>query len=425
MKAKIAFGDRQGQFVLGVNYWPIDQAMYWWHDLDVRKAEQDFARLAECGLFLVRIFLLWEEFQPAPGKLSLPALRRMVQLADAAGRCGVSLLPTLFCGHMSGVNWMPGWVLGPCGGRERFPVWSGGRQRKAGVLNWYDNQDLIAAQRLQCREVGRTLAGHPAVWAYDLGNEASNCVLPGSRESARDWLEAMVTELKLSDGHCLVTLGMHAEDLEEDRRLWPQDAARWCDFLCMHGYPFYLSWLDDPLDARVLAFLGLLTRWLGGRPVLFEEFGIPTYPALPPYPAAEEMARMNCRLWPEDEAAGYYQQSLALLERIGMTGALAWCYGDYDPGLWGRPPLSDKPHERHFGLFRHDGSPKPALQAIYNFSRTLSGKQGEPVDLDAESWLRDEDRDSFYLNPRGPRGELPRLYDKFQSWLNRKPDAGN
>ena len=74
MGAAIGSGDRQGQFVLGVNYWPIDRAMYWWQDPDVRKAERDFGRLAEYGLFLVRIFLLWEEFQPEPGSVSLPAL---------------------------------------------------------------------------------------------------------------------------------------------------------------------------------------------------------------------------------------------------------------------------------------------------------------------------------------------------------------
>ena len=50
-------------------------------------------------------------------------------------------------------------------------------------------------------------------------------------------------------------LGMHAEDLEEIGT-WPQDAARYCDFLCMHGYPFYLDWVEDELDARVLPFLG-------------------------------------------------------------------------------------------------------------------------------------------------------------------------
>lgn len=413
--------EHQG-FILGVNYWPIGRAMYMWQDPDAGQVERDFGRLAECGLFLIRVFLLWEEFQPAPEAISVPALRRLVHLADIAGRCGVSLLPTLFCGHMSGVNWLPGWVLGspPLGSRReagRFPVWSGGRQGPAEIVDWYADRDLIRAQRLQCREVGRALAGHPAVWAYDLGNESSNCVRPQDRNSARDWLEAMATELRLSDGRCRVTLGMHAEDLEEDRRLWPQDAGQWCDFLCMHGYPFYLSWVDDPLDARVLPFLGILTGWLGRKPVLFEEFGIPTYPALTPYPPAEELACYRCRLWPEDEAGRYYERSLALLRWTGMIGALAWCYGDYHPSLWRLTPLRENPHERHFGLFRHDGSPKPAVQAVQEFVRSLSGDRAAPVAPDPQAWLNDEDRDAFYGDPRS---ELPRLYRKFLSWLNEK-----
>ncbi len=41
---------------------------------------------------------------------------------------------------------------------------------------------------------------------------------------------------------------------------------------------------------QVLPFLGLLTRWLGGKPVLFEEFGAPSRPVLYPYPGEEDLA---------------------------------------------------------------------------------------------------------------------------------------
>jgi endo-1,4-beta-mannosidase len=401
------------QFVLGVNYWPINKAMYWWQDLDAAEVEADFSRMAASGLGTVRIFLLWEDFQPSPSNVSSDALRRLVRLADIAEACGVLIMPTFFCGHMSGVNWLPGWMLASAGAHPagRFPVWSGGRLLTAGIRNWYSDRDVIRAQQLQCREVAGALSGHSAVWAYDLGNESSNCAIPPDRRAAQQWLEIMVNEIKQRSGNCQVTLGMHAEDLENDRRLWPQDAAVWCDFLCMHGYPFYLSWLDDPFDVRVLPFLGALTRWLGGKPVLFEEFGAPSRPVLPPRLEQEDLTGGKTPLWPEDSAADYYRQALHLLYRAGMTGAMAWCYGDYHPDLWDRPPLQENTHERHFGLFRYDGSPKPAVQAFVDFAGSLAAGQEQGLGAEPGAWLQGEDREHYY---NSPRTELSRLYEKYK-----------
>ena len=53
-------------FLLGVNYWPRRKAMYWWPDFDEAEVREEFALIKELGLSLVRIFLLWDDFQPAP-----------------------------------------------------------------------------------------------------------------------------------------------------------------------------------------------------------------------------------------------------------------------------------------------------------------------------------------------------------------------
>ena len=87
----------------------------------------------------------------------------------------------------------------------------------------------------------------------------------------------MTDSIRGADSDALVTLGLHMEDLEQDRNLGPSEAAEVCDFLQMHGYPGYASWADGPTDERVLPFLARLTRWLGGgADVLFAEFGVPT-----------------------------------------------------------------------------------------------------------------------------------------------------
>jgi hypothetical protein len=192
------------------------------------------------------------------------------------------------------------------------------------------------------------------------------------------------------------------EDLEEDRRLGPREASRACDLLSMHGYPIYARWADGATDAELLPFLARVTRWLGdGRDVLFSEFGLPTYRGDDP----QEQRAGAAPLVAEEAATAYTTAALGGLRRAGCLGALLWCYSDYDRALWERPPFDLAPHERTFGLWRIDGSPKPAVAAITAF---VGAERCTPVDADA--WI-DIDRDEFLLDPNV---QLPRLYRRYR-----------
>ena len=48
-------------------------------------------------------------------------LDRLVAVADLAEGVGLALAPTLFTGHMSGVNWIPPWALGGTDRDDRIP----------------------------------------------------------------------------------------------------------------------------------------------------------------------------------------------------------------------------------------------------------------------------------------------------------------
>ncbi|MEN6325372.1 MAG: hypothetical protein ABFD18_04060 [Syntrophomonas sp.] len=98
------------------------------------------------------------------------------------------------------------------------------------------------------------------------------------------------------------------------------------------------------------------------------------------------------------------QQALPLLHQSKMLGALAWCFADYAPNLWKLTPLNHNPHERHFGLFRHDGSAKAAVKA---FHEPLD-QSSEVLKLNSLQRLLDTfDRDSFYQDPKN---NLQKLY---------------
>ena len=99
-------------FTLGVNYWPRRKAMYWWSDFDAGEVREEFTVIKEIGMNVVRLFLLWDDFQPEPDSVNKEALANLVKVADIAAEHGLGLDVTFFTGHMSGPNWSPRWLLG-------------------------------------------------------------------------------------------------------------------------------------------------------------------------------------------------------------------------------------------------------------------------------------------------------------------------
>jgi endo-1,4-beta-mannosidase len=247
-------------FTVGINYWPRETAMFWWRRFELSPVKRDFACLGDYGFDAVRIFLLWEDFQPEIGRISVSSLDRLVQVAETAEDASLRILPTFFTGHMCGINWLPSWMIESYSREQRFPIFSEGETHSARVRNMYGDREIWKAQKHLIRETTNALQGHPAVWGWDLGNEPSKIIRPPSKDAARAWLEEMVLELKRYDSSLPVTLGLHQEDLEEEGTLGPAEAAPYCDILSMHAYPSDATWADDPLDAMVPLFLALLTE---------------------------------------------------------------------------------------------------------------------------------------------------------------------
>ncbi|HEX9270539.1 MAG TPA: hypothetical protein VF998_11905 [Candidatus Limnocylindria bacterium] len=388
-----------GGFSLGMNYWPASSAMRMWRRFEPSEVERDFDRCGAAGCDAVRVFLLWEDFQPDPSTVDDRALERLRTVADLAGRSGLGLVPTLFTGHMSGVNWIPAWALGtrPAG---RFRTIAGDAVVDRESRDWTADPVVGAAQALLAREAAAALAGHPALRLWDLGNENSNCVVPATREHGRRWLAAMAGAIRSADASTPITIGLHAEDLEEDRRIGPAEAAEVCDVLSMHGYPMYLRWAAGRDDEAVLPFLASITRWLGRKDVLFEEFGAATVdPTDPPPPDAAGM------LLTEDAAGAYTGRALDAIHVVGCTGAYLWCYADYDRSLWTMAPLDHATHERHFGLWRADGSAKPAVGSLPGWSGRAVPERPD------DGWI-DIRREEYFARPLA---HLARLYDAYRT----------
>ena len=146
--------------------------MGWWKDFDPGEVVDEFDVVAGLGLRLVRIFLLWEDFQPTPTTVSATALADLETVCDLAAERALGLDVTFFTGHMSGPNWAPPWLLG---GDEPVPagrqVVSGANEDAGSYRNPFVDHEALRAAELQLRTVVTRLHDHPGIFAWNLGNE--------------------------------------------------------------------------------------------------------------------------------------------------------------------------------------------------------------------------------------------------------------
>ena len=400
-------------FLLGVNYWPRSKAMTWWADFDAGEVREDFAMIREIGLGHIRVFLLWESFQPRPDEVDSTALAHLRTVADLAADIGLRLEPTFFTGHMSGPNWVPDWLLDRnrsrrTGGRQLVSL-AGAHPPAVDILDPYADPLALAAERRQLLAVCGALVDHPGVWAWSLGNEPDLFARPTTADGGRAWIADMVSTIRSADAERPILVGLHGASLHADVGLRVDHAAAETDISVMHGYSIYDPLSREALDPLLVPFTAALTAALAGRPVLFEEFGVCT--RLPDEPSGWidqptwDGGSRSAFLASEADAAAHYASVLDGLLRTGSLGAFAWCFGDYSEALWDRPPCDLQVHERSFGLFRADGTLKPMGAALRDFARS------RPVVRVPE--LRVElprSADAFY---RDPERYLPGLYATF------------
>ena len=390
-------------FTLGVNYWPRRKAMYWWSGFDAGEVDEEFAIIKEIGLNVVRIFLLWDDFQPDPTSVSQEALKQLVQVADIAVENNLELDVTFFTGHMSGPNWSPRWLLGgdlpPAAHRDWLrDVVSEGRKTDKGYRNMFHDEMALNAERLLLKTVVSTLKDHPGIWMWNLGNEPDLFAWPNTSDDGAAWVKEMVGLIKEIDPYHPVTMGLHGDSLELNNGLRIDKVYAHTDVAVMHSYPMYKTWARKPLDPDFVPFTCALTSALAGKPVLMEEFGGCT--ALPGEPSynmkwTETNGHENEKFMAgEEDFAEFLSLTLPKLQESGATGAMVWCFADYIQELWDRPPCQNAVHERFFGLVRPDGSLKPHAKVIKEFAATKP--QVKPIPEYARIKV---DADEFYKNP--------------------------
>lgn len=308
----------------GINYYP--QGQPWadmWHHWDGPQIAREL-RLArdELGINVVRVLIPygWADWDKSVDDYQIDQLR---QLSSIAGELNLRLILTLF-----------------------------------DFDDQFDGPPSNSWERQQryLRTIVSSMANDERVLAWDLHNEPDHYATwqRGGAQQVLQWLGDIAAEVRALDPNHLITVGMGQYD-----NLWQPgpDGRRVIDYSDLVSVHIY-----NAADAvRQLDELRSYTE----KPILVEEFGWPTGPAC-------AVAGFN-----EADQAETYRQILEAAQ--GRTvGSVAWTLRDYDPG----PSMRWDTHQEHYGLYRSDGSLKPAAELFRAYSvppLPSSGPTGHPL----------------------------------------------
>ncbi len=289
--------DGQPFYVRGANYYPPDTPWtLFWPNYDPVRTARDLLAARRLGLNTVRIFVPYTDFGGDVVDAAMTA--RLEDFLDQADRYGIKVIVTLF-----------------------------DHRTDHSIENW-------GADELHLEGVVAPLAGHPALLAWDLKNEADRDAAFNTPARNEAWLRHMAGQVRALDPSHLITVG------------WSTPAAAasvpsdFVDFVSFHYYA-------DPADYG--AALAGLRAEVEGKPLVLSEYGQSTWRWL--WPAG----------YLEDQQAETIAAVLAAQAEGGAAGEVVWALYDFST-----VPLAEfrfpwqKASQAHMGVLRTDGSPKAA-----------------------------------------------------------------
>jgi endo-1,4-beta-mannosidase len=320
----------------GVNYTPSHNWWFCWNDWNPDPIKRDLDAIAALGADHLRILLIWPFFQPNPKWVSPAHLERLDQLITLMGERHLDALITVFTGQLSGWFFLP-----------PFNRLSNG---------FYTDHVMLEAQKLYVRELGRTLAPHPNVIGFDMGNELNTC-WRGPTADGDAWMARMFAQMNSAlPGHLHVNGVDHfpwfADDTFSAKALAEQKMP------VMHCYPFWTGAVKyggamDPPSVKLLAAMAVLIRSYAGtqqRPVWAGEFNT----------CIKELT--------DEQQAEWLDKAVQAAIEQGVSWFTYWDSHDVDR------KFDFNPLEYTLGLLTNDGKVKPAGRVFKQLAETYRGK---------------------------------------------------
>ena len=365
----------EGGFFVGCNYWAKNAGMYMWSQWEPETVAKELAALAANGVTVMRVFPLWSDFQPLTGDCRAGGSYRSFRFRDnrpLPNEAGVD--PEMvarfraFCdiAQKNGIRLIVGVVTGWMSGRQFVPPVFEER-------NVLSDPEAVMWQTRFVKFFVRELKGHPAIAAWDYGNEC-NCMGAGQAGQAAfyNWMDHIGMAIRSQDPTRPIVSGMHGLSTSEDSASPIRLNGEISDILCTHPYQYYVAGCGKEAFNTMRTALhptaeSILYRDLGCRPCFVEEIGNLGTSCVSDERTAAGMRTTMFSAWAND-----------------LKGCLWWCNSDQE-GL-DFPPYTLTPNERELGMLRQDLSPKPVMlemKAFQDFRASLPFRRLPKAKTDA------------------------------------------
>ncbi len=317
--------------VVGINYHPGYRGCYEWVDFREKEIEKDFSLMKELGIELVRIFLFWEDFEPFRGNIDDEKIKLLKKVTRIARKYDLKLVVTFFVGNMSGGVFDPKWRRGDI----------------------YNNPMELITQVSHIRKIVSELKDEEAIYGWDISNEVYWYGGFTDTNSAELWCRVLVSAIRETGDKRPVTNGIDQASLTGITGFLPWKIDRYFDYMCVHSYPIYDSFLspEPTLGLRptyLPVFALKIMRALTNKPVILQEFGHTTGYAS------------------DDRIAGYMRLVMYGSLLAGSVATMPWCFSDVENTK--EYPYNIYPHEIEFGIVRTDRTLKPSAEELKRFA---------------------------------------------------------
>ncbi len=243
-------------FVNGVNYLPSKDWHFALQTQDLSLFERDFKALHDLGVETIRFFPLWPLMQPESHQINQELLTKIEKILDLASIYQLSVQLAPLTGWMSGGSFLPEWAWGDI----------------------FRDPEIIEGEEFLVRQIARSFKDHPALQAYDFGNELNVFVEMGNfnflPEETDQWMKRIYNAFREEDKQVLLTNGIGTGYVPEfDTRL----VAKYADFMSPHSYPYVnrTSRLDPTIGLRTTYSGNYSVCWaqMEGKPTMMQEIG--------------------------------------------------------------------------------------------------------------------------------------------------------
>ena len=337
-----------GKLFVGINYWASHNSINMWREWDAKKVEDDFRRMKEAGISVLRVFPLWPDFQPLTSLYMNNGQRYEYRFGEEkipdteAGRAGVS---EVACEHFEelcalaekyDLKLMVALITGHMSFRIYSPEAFAGK-------NFLSDPTVIKWEIRYVTYLVNRFKNQSSIIGWDLGNEVS-CLgrdADFNPDHAYVWVSAITNAVKVCDPTRPVITGLDESPISKGS-FNMLDIGEQLDYQTVHPYNIF-STNSDPLTSMrsVLdsSFRCRLYTDIAGKPTFVQEVGSIGY--------------MNCS---EKSEADFYRGLFFSTWADDCLGIMWWCA--FDQGQLDYAPYCWNNIGSNYGFFRADGSKK-------------------------------------------------------------------